>query len=76
MPDPVLGERMCACVRLKPGASLTFEELVQFLMAEEIARHKLPERLELFDELPLSAIGKVSKKDLVRQVAERVRVVA
>ena len=74
MPDPVLGERMCACVRLKPGASLTLDELVQFLMREEIARHKLPERLELFDELPLSPIGKVSKKDLVAHVAERLRV--
>src|SRR5207302_3907958 len=49
MPDPVLGERMCACVLLKPGGSLTLEELVQFLTAEEIARHKLPERLEIME---------------------------
>jgi len=72
MPDPVLGERMCACVLLKPGASLTLEELVQFLTNEEIARHKLPERLEVMDEFPLSPIGKVSKKDLVTRVAERI----
>src|ERR671930_1344873 len=31
VPDPVLGERMCACVLLKPGRSLGFEELVGFL---------------------------------------------
>jgi 2,3-dihydroxybenzoate---[aryl-carrier protein] ligase len=72
MPDPLLGERMCACVLLKTGRSLTFEELVAFLQNEEIARHKLPERLEIFDEFPLSPIGKVSKKDLVVLVAERV----
>ena len=72
MPDPLLGERMCACVLLKPGRSLGFEELVSFLQGEEIARHKLPERLEIFDEFPLSPIGKVSKKDLVTLVAERV----
>jgi 2,3-dihydroxybenzoate-AMP ligase len=72
MPDPVLGERMCACVLLKPGASLTLEELLQFLNDEEIARHKLPERLEILDEFPLSPIGKVSKKDLVVLVAARV----
>jgi 2,3-dihydroxybenzoate-AMP ligase len=72
MPDPLLGERMCACVLLKPGRSLAFDELVSFLQGEEIARHKLPERLEIFDEFPLSPIGKVSKKDLVTLVAERV----
>ena len=72
MPDPLLGERMCACVLLEPGRSLTFDELVTFLQGEEIARHKLPERLEFFDEFPLSPIGKVSKKDLVTLVAERV----
>jgi non-ribosomal peptide synthetase component E (peptide arylation enzyme) len=72
MPDPLLGERMCACVLLKSGRSLTFEELTEFLQKEEIARHKLPERLEVFDEFPLSPIGKVSKKDLVVMVAERV----
>lgn len=63
-PDEVLGERMCACVMIRPGATLTLEELVEFLAREEIARHKLPERLEIFEKLPLSPIGKVSKKDL------------
>jgi 2,3-dihydroxybenzoate-AMP ligase len=72
MPDPLLGERMCACVLLKPAASLTLDELLRFLNEEEIARHKLPERLEIVDEFPLSPIGKVSKKDLVILVAARV----
>ncbi|GAC1324887.1 MAG: (2,3-dihydroxybenzoyl)adenylate synthase [Chloroflexota bacterium] len=71
IPDPVLGERMCACVVLQPRASLTFDELNRFLMNEEIAKHKLPERLELFHEFPLSPIGKVSKKDLVAILAEK-----
>jgi non-ribosomal peptide synthetase component E (peptide arylation enzyme) len=71
MPDPVLGERMCACVLLKPGNALTLDQLTRFLQAEEIARHKVPERLEIMDEFPLSPIGKVSKKDLVAMVAGR-----
>jgi non-ribosomal peptide synthetase component E (peptide arylation enzyme) len=62
---------MCACVLLKPERSLSLEELVAFLLDEEIARHKLPERLEVFSEFPLSPIGKVSKKDLVVLVTER-----
>lgn len=65
VPDPDLGERMCACVVLRDGTRLALPELVEFLLGYEIAKHKLPERLEVFDELPLSPIGKVSKKQLV-----------
>jgi 2,3-dihydroxybenzoate-AMP ligase len=68
-PDPVLGERMCACVVLRPGFSLSLAELVTFLAGFEIARFKLPERLEVFDSLPLSGFGKVSKKDLAARLA-------
>jgi 2,3-dihydroxybenzoate-AMP ligase len=71
MPDPVLGERMCACVILRPGQQLTFEELVQFLASKEIAKHKLPERLEIMEEFPLSTFGKVSKKTLVEMIARK-----
>lgn len=67
-PDPVLGERMCACVVLRPGFSLSLAELVTFLAGFEIARFKLPERLEVFGTLPLSGFGKVSKKDLAARL--------
>ena len=69
-PDPVLGERMCACVVLRPGFSLAFAELVSFLLEFEIATFKLPERLEFFDSLPLSGLGKVSKKELALRLAD------
>jgi len=68
-PDPVLGERMCACVVLRPGQTLSLEELVTFLAGFDIARFKLPERLEFLDTLPLSGFGKVSKKDLTAMLA-------
>jgi 2,3-dihydroxybenzoate-AMP ligase len=71
MPDPILGERMCACVITRQGSALTLEELVRFLMSEEIAKHKLPERLEILDEFPLSPFGKVSKKDLTERIAQQ-----
>jgi 2,3-dihydroxybenzoate-AMP ligase len=68
-PDPDLGERMCACVLVRDGRRITFDELKQFLIEKEIAKYKLPERLEIMDEFPLSNIGKVSKKDLVKMIA-------
>ena len=64
-PDDVLGERMCACVVLRAGATLTLEELVEHLTAFELAKHKLPEKIAIYQEFPLSPVGKVSKKDLV-----------
>ena len=73
MPDPILGERMCACVILSAAGALTLEQLVAFLMTEEIARHKLPERLEIVDEFPLSPFGKVSKKHLTERIALKLR---
>jgi non-ribosomal peptide synthetase component E (peptide arylation enzyme) len=64
---------MCAYVILHPGQSLNLPELIAFLLAEEIAKHKLPERLEIVDELPLSPFGKVSKNILTEKITERLR---
>jgi 2,3-dihydroxybenzoate---[aryl-carrier protein] ligase len=69
--DPDMGERLCACVILRMGQSLVLEELTEFLEAREIARYKLPERLEIMSELPVSAFGKVSKRTLVEIVGQR-----
>jgi 2,3-dihydroxybenzoate-AMP ligase len=71
IPDPDLGERMCACVILRGGHSLTLKELVDFLFSKEIARFKLPERLEIVREFPVSAFGKVSKKALAEMVTRK-----
>jgi non-ribosomal peptide synthetase component E (peptide arylation enzyme) len=73
MPDSILGERMCACVILRSGDSLTLDGLVAFLLKEEIAKHKLPERLEIMNEFPLSPFGKVSKKDLTEQIKLKIQ---
>src|SRR4029078_5520792 len=73
MPDPTLGERMCAYVIVHRGRALNLPELVQFLLEQEIAKHKLPERLEIVDEFPLSAFGKVSKKDLTERITQRLK---
>ncbi|HTY69613.1 MAG TPA: AMP-binding protein [Alphaproteobacteria bacterium] len=71
MPDPDMGERMCACVILKPGQALTLDALVAFLKTKEIAKFKLPERLEAVADFPLSTFGKVSKKALVEMIGKK-----
>jgi 2,3-dihydroxybenzoate-AMP ligase len=71
VPDPVLGERMCACVLLRDHARLAFDELKNFLLGKEIAKYKLPERLEIFHDFPLSPFGKVSKKTLTEMISQK-----
>jgi 2,3-dihydroxybenzoate-AMP ligase len=71
MPDAILGEKVCAFVITREGRSLTLAELVGFLQRKEIATFKLPERLEVVQEFPLSPFGKVSKNDLVELVTRR-----
>jgi 2,3-dihydroxybenzoate-AMP ligase len=72
IPDPQMGERMCACVLLRNGASLCFDDLRVFLQGKEIAKYKLPERLEILEDFPLSAFGKVSKKKLVEMISAKI----
>ena len=69
--DPDLGERMCACLLLRDGAAIDFDELKTFLLSKEIAKYKLPERLEILPELPLSNVGKVSKAKLVEMFSQK-----
>ncbi len=72
MPDPRLGERACAYVALKAGQSLTFEELTEFLLAQEMAKQYLPERLEIVPEMPRTPSGKIQKFHLRKEAAELV----
>ena len=71
MPDPLLGERSCAYVILNKGKSLQFEELKTFLLDKKIAKFKLPERLEIVEEFPLTSMSKISKMDLRKDIAEK-----
>jgi 2,3-dihydroxybenzoate-AMP ligase len=70
VPDPNLGEKMCACLVLKKDKKLELSELVDFLKTKEIAKFKLPERLMVLDDFPVSTFGKVSKKTLSEMAAQ------
>lgn len=73
MPDPVLGERICAYLKLKEGKSLAFDELIAFLKHRGASVFVLPERIEIMNELPLTNIGKVDKKALRRDISEKLK---
>ena len=71
MPDERLGEKVCAYIKLREGASLIFEEMIDFLRQHKLAKQKWPERLELIDEFPMTASGKIKKHELRKDVAEK-----
>lgn len=61
MPDPVFGERVCAFVELRPGTTLTLDQLCEHLAARGVSKEWFPERLQILDGLPRSSGGKVAK---------------
>ncbi len=74
MPDSVMGEKACAFVIPQPGKSLTFDEMVDFLLEKRMAKFKIPERLEIVDSFPMSGDGqKVIKKSLADDVAGKLK---
>jgi acyl-CoA synthetase (AMP-forming)/AMP-acid ligase II len=72
IPDERLGERNCLCLVPRPGEAPTLEELVAFL-GDSVATYKLPERLELFQQLSFTPTGKIQRHALVREVVARMK---
>ncbi|MFJ9031042.1 (2,3-dihydroxybenzoyl)adenylate synthase [Streptomyces sp. NPDC102274] len=72
MPDKVLGEKACVYLVLEPGATPpTVRTLGEFLLSKGLAKYKLPERVEVLPALPLSNVGKISKKALREDIEDK-----
>jgi long-chain acyl-CoA synthetase len=76
VPDRYRGEAGKAFVKLKPGAAtFTLDELRAFL-ADKVGKHEMPAHLEFREALPKTAVGKLSKKELVAEEREKRRAAA
>jgi cyclohexanecarboxylate-CoA ligase len=66
MPDAVLGERACACIALRPGVgdAPSLEAVCAYLLERGIPKLKLPERLTVVAEMPLTPTRKIIKSRL------------
>jgi 2,3-dihydroxybenzoate-AMP ligase len=71
MQDPLLGERVCLYAVLKPGASLTLDEVRASMERVGVAAFKLPEHLLIVKELATTKVGKIDKKALRADIALR-----
>ena len=69
VPDPALGEEVAAAVALKPGATITAEELRDYVKAQ-VAAYKYPRHVWLVDALPKGPTGKILKREIASHRAE------
>jgi long-chain acyl-CoA synthetase len=69
IPDPYRGETVKAWVVVKPGETLTEEEIKTF-SKERLAAYKVPTHIEFRSELPKTTVGKILRRELVRQHKE------
>ena len=71
--DAYRGEAAKAFVQLKAGAdAFTLDELRAFL-ADKLGRHEMPAHLEFRDALPKTAVGKLSKKELIEEERQKLK---
>jgi cyclohexanecarboxylate-CoA ligase len=70
MPDPRLQERACAFVTLRPGSQLSLAAVRKHLAAEGFSKHFWPERLEVVEQMPRTATGKI-QKFVLREAAKK-----
>lgn len=67
IPDERMGEKAMALVIPNEGEEFTFDEMIEFLSQQNIAKYKYPEKLQIVDELPRTPSGKIQKFKLREQ---------
>jgi fatty-acyl-CoA synthase len=71
-PDAKAGELPCAYVELVEGATITHEELLAYAKEHVHERAAVPKYMEIMDELPKTAVGKIFKPDLRKSAIIRI----
>jgi acyl-CoA synthetase len=70
IPDERLGEKVCLVVMLKAGSVLSAQEMLAHLDHAGLSRYDMPEYFAVVDQIPLTASGKVRKRDVSDWIAE------
>jgi len=71
MPDPEMGERVCAYIQPKPGARLHFNDILSFLKERKASVLHFPERIEFVDAMPFTKAEKIDKAALVKDIEKK-----
>lgn len=71
LPDPVLGELVCAVVKLKPGCEASGDELKEYIKPYFV-NYKVPSKYIFVEDFPMTASGKIMKGKLKEMVIEQI----
>ncbi|HVJ90229.1 MAG TPA: AMP-binding protein [Labilithrix sp.] len=71
LPDPMIGERICAVIVPSPDATLRRPDVLAHLRGLGIADYKLPDRVEFVRILPKTSVGKIDKNNIIEQLSSR-----
>jgi acyl-CoA synthetase (AMP-forming)/AMP-acid ligase II len=70
VPDPELGQRVAGFVQLRAGAQSTDPDEILLHVSGQLADYKVPERLQIVQEIPRNATGKVDRQLLLKLMSE------
>jgi 2,3-dihydroxybenzoate-AMP ligase/mycobactin salicyl-AMP ligase len=71
MPDPDLGEQVCAYIKLVEGTSVFHDDIIHHMKQIGASKKFFPARIEFVEEIPLTAAGKADKKMLKKDIEEK-----
>ena len=73
MSDKLMGEKACAYIEPKAGATLTFDDIITFLKNEKASVLELPERIEFIDAMPYTGAQKLNKTALKEDIESKLK---
>lgn len=73
MPDAEMGERICAYIQPEEGVTLTFDQIIGYLKDQKASVLQFPERIEFIPEMPLTPTGKINKRALREDIADKLK---
>ncbi|OLO39053.1 hypothetical protein BTR23_10635 [Alkalihalophilus pseudofirmus] len=74
MPDEKMGEKACAYIKLNKYTNLDLETMKDYLLRKGVAIQKVPERLEIIEEMPMTTSGKIQKFVLREDIKKKLTV--
>lgn len=72
IPDPEMGERVCAYIQPRPRADLNSEKIISFLKEKKASVLQLPEHIEFIDGMPFTKAEKIDKRALREDIKKKI----
>jgi acyl-CoA synthetase (AMP-forming)/AMP-acid ligase II len=74
VPDRRLGEKVCLAMMVRAGQTVTADEVLNHLDRSGLSRYDMPEYYVMLDDIPLTASGKILKREIVDKIGAGVLV--